>query len=73
MSSARARKTHTHTVNFSRNAFSDLFNDTALLDFEVKALKRVRARWGRCACAVVQDASLPALLLGGNRKIGLFG
>ena len=43
------------------------------LDFDVTAAKRVRARWGRCACAVMQHAPAPALLLGGNEKIGLFG
>ena len=39
------------------------------LDFDVKAVKRVRARWGRCACAVMENA----LLLGGNENIGLYG
>ena len=53
---------------------SDMFSgSTPLLDFEVKALKRVRTRWGACACAVTHNASAPALLLGGNSKIGLFG
>jgi uncharacterized protein (DUF849 family) len=52
---------------------SDAFDDVALLDFEVAAVRRVRTRWGRCACAVAQQSSSLALLLGGNQRIGLFG